>query len=73
MDNGIGFNQEFAEQIFIIFQRLNSKSAFPGTGIGLALCKKVAENHHGLIYAEGLENGGAKFVIILPIKQKVTE
>jgi PAS domain S-box-containing protein len=68
-DNGIGFNQEFAEQIFTVFQRLHTKDKYPGTGIGLALCRKVAENHNGIIYAEGMENEGAQFIIILPVKQ----
>lgn len=68
-DNGIGFNQEFAEQIFTVFQRLHTKEKYPGTGIGLALCRKVAENHDGVIYAEGRENEGADFIIILPVKQ----
>jgi PAS domain S-box-containing protein len=66
-DNGIGFDQKFAEQIFIIFQRLHMKEEFEGTGIGLALCKKIADNHNGLIYAEGAEGEGATFHIILPV------
>jgi signal transduction histidine kinase len=66
-DNGIGFDQKFAEQIFVIFQRLHMKEEFEGTGIGLALCKKIADNHNGLIYAEGAEGEGATFHIILPV------
>lgn len=68
-DNGIGFNAEYAERIFTIFQRLNNKENYPGTGIGLALCKKVVENHDGLISAESKENNGSTFTIILPEKQ----
>jgi two-component system CheB/CheR fusion protein len=68
-DNGIGFDQEFAEQIFTVFQRLHTKDKYPGTGIGLSLCRKVAENHKGVIYAEGMEDEGASFIIILPTKQ----
>jgi two-component system, chemotaxis family, CheB/CheR fusion protein len=67
-DNGIGFDPEFAEQIFIIFQRLNEKKKYPGTGIGLALCKKIINNHKGSIVAES--NGeGATFIVTLPIKR----
>lgn len=68
-DNGIGFNQEYAEKIFVIFQRLNSKEAYSGTGIGLALCQKIVLNHHGIIYAESKENEGASFHVILPLRQ----
>jgi signal transduction histidine kinase len=67
-DNGIGFNNEFAEQIFVIFQRLNDQKVFPGTGIGLALCRKIVNNHGGEIYAESKPNEGATFHIILPKK-----
>lgn len=67
-DNGIGFKQEFSEKIFIIFQRLHGSSRFPGTGIGLALCRKIAENHNGLIYASSSEGKGTTFYIILPEK-----
>ncbi|MBE7171843.1 MAG: hypothetical protein INR73_14745 [Williamsia sp.] len=70
-DNGIGFNQEYAEKIFVIFQRLNSKEAFAGTGIGLALCQKIVLNHHGIIYAESKDGEGASFHVILPLRQPV--
>jgi signal transduction histidine kinase len=69
-DNGIGFEQEYAEQIFSIFQRLHRKTEYTGTGIGLAMCKKIAENHHGDIYASGVPGRGATFHIILPEKQE---
>ncbi|MFL5742293.1 MAG: sensor histidine kinase, partial [Flavisolibacter sp.] len=68
-DNGIGFNEEYAEQIFGLFKRLNDKNYYPGSGIGLALCKKVVQNHHGEIIAKGKENEGASFFIYLPEKQ----
>lgn len=67
-DNGIGFSSEFSEQIFLIFQRLNSREHFEGTGIGLALCKRIVLNHHGDMYAESNVKEGAAFHIILPIK-----
>lgn len=68
-DNGIGFEQKFAEKIFTIFQRLNEGRLYAGTGIGLALCKKIVENHHGVIRAEGHLNEGATFTVILPADQ----
>ena len=66
-DNGIGFNEAYAEQIFIIFQRLYDNKDFPGTGIGLALCRKIVNNHNGELYALSKENKGAAFHIILPV------
>jgi PAS domain S-box-containing protein len=68
-DNGIGFNQDYAEQIFGLFKRLNDKQSYPGSGIGLALCKKVVANHHGEILARGKDKEGACFYIYLPEKQ----
>jgi signal transduction histidine kinase len=65
-DNGIGFRGEYAEKIFQPFVRLNSKSHYKGNGIGLAVCKKIVENHGGILYAESTENSGSSFVIILP-------
>lgn len=65
-DNGIGFNQAFVDKIFVIFQRLNPKDHFPGTGIGLAICRKIVQNHGGEIFAFGKENEGAEFHIVLP-------
>jgi signal transduction histidine kinase len=68
-DNGIGFEQQYAEQIFSIFQRLHGNAEYTGTGIGLAMCKKIAQNHHGEIYATGSLESGAVFNVILPAKQ----
>lgn len=65
-DEGIGFEQEFGERIFQIFQRLHGKAEYPGSGIGLAICKKIAENHRGQIHAQSELGKGASFVIILP-------
>lgn len=65
-DNGIGFRQEYAEKIFQPFIRLHGKSEYPGHGIGLAICKKIVENHQGTIYAQGNTNEGARFTLILP-------
>jgi two-component system CheB/CheR fusion protein len=68
-DNGIGFDERFAETIFLLFHRLHSKDAYEGTGIGLAIAKKIIEKHHGLISATSKENQGSAFTIILPIRQ----
>lgn len=66
-DNGIGFEAKFADRIFETFQRL--EKTHQGTGIGLAICKKIAENHHGQIYAESEPGKGAVFTVILPVSQ----
>jgi signal transduction histidine kinase len=65
-DNGIGFPKEFAEKIFVIFQRLHDRNKFHGTGIGLAICKRVISNHNGYIYADSINGEGASFYIYLP-------
>jgi two-component system CheB/CheR fusion protein len=68
-DNGIGFEPEFADQIFQLFERLHSADEFEGTGLGLALCKKIVENHNGEIYGVSIEGAGAAFYVIIPVKQ----
>ncbi|MES2655593.1 MAG: response regulator [Bacteroidota bacterium] len=65
-DNGIGFEQKYAEQIFGMFKRLHSGSEFEGTGIGLTLCKKIVEEHNGFISAKSKFNEGSTFIISLP-------
>lgn len=66
-DNGIGFDPEFSNKIFEVFQRLHPKNTFGGTGIGLAIVKRIMENHHGVVFAEGESNGGATFNLYFPI------
>jgi signal transduction histidine kinase len=70
-DNGIGFNQKYAEQIFDMFKRLHVHTEYEGTGIGLALCKQIMEKHNGYINAVSSENEGATFIISLPTKEEI--
>ena len=65
-DNGIGFDAQYKNRIFEVFQRLHSKEAYKGTGMGLAICKRVVENHKGIITATGQLNKGARFDIYIP-------
>jgi PAS domain S-box-containing protein len=65
-DNGIGFNLEYSEQIFNIFQRLHGNKEYEGTGIGLAMCKKIVQNHKGHIFASSQPQNGSIFHVILP-------
>lgn len=68
-DNGIGFNEMYLEKIFVLFQRLNGKEKYEGTGIGLAVTKKIIEKHHGLVTASSEEGQGAVFTVVLPVTQ----
>ena len=68
-DNGIGFDEKYVDHIFNLFQRLHGKTEFEGTGIGLAICKRVVVYHHGLITARSQPNQGTTFVVVLPESQ----
>ncbi len=68
-DNGIGFDEKYREKIFGIFQRLHGRGEFEGTGIGLAVCRKIAERHGGDITARSTPGQGAKFIVTLPLRQ----
>jgi light-regulated signal transduction histidine kinase (bacteriophytochrome) len=70
-DNGIGFDQKDSEQIFSIFKRLHFNNEFEGTGIGLAICKKIADQHNGFISARSKLNEGSTFIVSLPIGSPV--
>jgi signal transduction histidine kinase len=65
-DNGIGFEDLYAEKVFSIFKRLHGRSEYPGTGIGLAICRKIVGRHGGTIRATGTPGEGARFVIAMP-------
>ena len=69
-DNGMGFEQRYAEQIFDMFQRLPSEEAIQGSGIGLSICKKILERHHGRISARSKPSQGTEFLIVLPRSQQ---
>lgn len=69
-DNGIGFDETYMNKIFNMFQRLHGKSEYEGTGIGLAIVKKIIEKHDGTITAKSRENEGATFIITLPLHKK---
>jgi light-regulated signal transduction histidine kinase (bacteriophytochrome) len=68
-DNGIGFEPRYAMRIFRVFERLHGRTSYPGTGIGLALCRKIAERHAGGIIAESTPGEGATFTVTLPVRQ----
>lgn len=69
-DNGVGFDEKYATLIFQVFQRLHHRGSYEGTGIGLAICRKIVDRHDGTIHASGKPNGGAVFRIVLPEKHE---
>lgn len=71
-DNGIGFDEKYTEKIFTLFQRLNPREQYEGTGIGLAIAKKITDKHNGAIVARSQPGQGASFIIILPVRQANT-
>ena len=68
-DNGIGFDIKYLDRIFEVFQRLHGREEYEGTGVGLAICRKIAERHGGTITAESAKGQGATFIVTLPVGQ----
>ena len=71
-DNGIGFNEQYAEKIFRMFERLHGRAEYEGAGIGLAICRKIVERHGGTIAASSIAGQGATFTVTLPVTQVPT-
>lgn len=68
-DNGIGFDEKYSDKIFVVFQRLHGRNEYEGTGVGLAVCRRIADRHHGTIIAKSKPGEGATFIITLPVCQ----
>jgi light-regulated signal transduction histidine kinase (bacteriophytochrome) len=73
VDNGIGFDERYAERIFNVFERLNGREEYAGTGVGLAICRRIVERHNGTIYAQSKSGEGSRFIVRLPLRQAETE
>ena len=67
-DNGVGFDEKYLDRIFAVFQRLHGRDQYEGTGIGLAVCRKIVERHNGTITATSTPGSGSKFIVTFPIK-----
>ena len=72
-DNGIGFDEKYLEKIFAVFQRLHGRNEYEGTGVGLAVCRRIADRHQGTITAHSQPGKGATFVVTLPVRQDKTK
>jgi len=72
-DNGIGFEEQYLDKIFAVFQRLHGRSEYEGTGVGLAVCRRITDRHGGIITAQSKPGEGAIFIVILPLRQPKVE
>ena len=72
-DNGIGFDERYMDKIFAVFQRLHGRTEYEGTGVGLAVCRRIVDRHHGTITARSQPGKGATFIVTLPLKQAIPE
>jgi PAS domain S-box-containing protein len=72
-DNGIGFDEKYMDKIFAVFQRLHGRTEYEGTGVGLAVCRRIVDRHHGTITATSQSGKGATFIVTLPVKQTVPQ
>lgn len=72
-DNGIGFDEKYLDKIFTVFQRLHGRTEYEGSGIGLAVCRRIVERHHGTISAESAPGSGSRFIVTLPLSNNPSE
>jgi signal transduction histidine kinase len=68
-DNGIGFDEKYVDRIFAMFQRLHGRNEYPGTGMGLAICRRITEHHGGTLTAQSSPSTGSTFTVTIPTKQ----